>query len=722
MNQSPDCPSRDREGAVASNPSPPPLSPEQFRKMLAETLANDPELARQLLKPLLGTVIPIVGGLPTCSADYVPKFTNSDCNDPTFENSVIAENSGKIGIGTTSPAEQLHVKDGDLLVENGQIQIRTASENSILAWKDGSTTYWSWQKPSTNAIQLWDHIASSNRLWCTSGSNGSNTYRALGTGSHSFNIDTTTALFIESDGNVGIGTSSPAEKLDVAGNILCQGLNKIVFLKPLGGTQDDQPQIQSAINNLPSDGGIIYLTPGTYRIGSTISVAKNGVKLLGYGGAWRDDGFHIIVSGSGKTVNNTGATPLAKLLWTTSADGPVLELKPSVANTQIQDLELADLSIDGAGVQGSSTSGAKFGLVLNRVTNSRFGRLEVHNIRDATGSVGIKLTTDGTSFAMNTDWNLFDRCTVLLASECVLVTAEPGSTDSNSSHNTFIGLTVSYWSSNAANAGVRLGNCDNNAFYDTFIFQHNLNLDSGLGNGHGVLIDDPLQGRANYFYHLQAVGGFLVKNVNTSNLPANKNMIFGYDQENGGLEPDPTAQNSSGGAVDPELVLVWTDSKVKLRGFASLSTTGGVTAGSGGSQSFNGGSYAIAGTTVIDGSRNITNVGTVSTSGNVTVGSNLSTGGSATIGSGGSQGVNAGSYAIGGTEVISSGKVVKGDVAGVLIRNFNQESRPTLNNDEIAFWYKPSAGKPGLLYNDGTNYFWWRGLASDGSMAMEINP
>ncbi len=79
------------------------------------------------------------------------------------------------------------------------------------------------------------------------------------------------------------------------------------------------------------------------------------------------------------------------------------------------------------------------------------------------------------------------------------------------------------------------------------------------------------------------------------------------------------------------------------------------------------------------------------------------------------------SLKIGGTELISSGKVVQGDVAGSLLRNFNQATRPTLNSDECAFYYRTGDGLGGLLYFDGTNYWWWR-AASGGAVTAEVNP
>ncbi|MBI4441892.1 MAG: hypothetical protein HY649_00800 [Acidobacteria bacterium] len=177
--------------------------------------------------------------------------------------------SGYVGIGTTSPGTKLDVRGDALRV--GPPGTGTPSEGGEmqLVRKDGSTVGWSLDDDASDDFRIFEYPNSSIRFRIKKGATGD-------------------MVLAESGGNVGIGKTDPAEKLDVAGNILCQGLNKIVFLKPLGGGQDDQPQISAAISALPTEGGIIYLTPGTYRIGSKVSVSKNGVKLRGYGGAWRD--------------------------------------------------------------------------------------------------------------------------------------------------------------------------------------------------------------------------------------------------------------------------------------------------------------------------------------------------------------------------------------------------------------------------------------------------
>jgi len=95
------------------------------------------------------------------------------------------DSSGKVGIGTTSPSEEL-----ELASSSPTIRLTDTNDSTY-----GSVSY------NVNALML----------------NGDNTIRCSTDGSERLRID--------SSGNVGIGTTSPDTKLHVEGNILCDAYN-----------------------------------------------------------------------------------------------------------------------------------------------------------------------------------------------------------------------------------------------------------------------------------------------------------------------------------------------------------------------------------------------------------------------------------------------------------------------------------------------------------------
>jgi hypothetical protein len=428
-------------------------------------------------------------------------------------NIVLSPGSGNVGIGTTGPSRKLTV--------SGEIQLSGYPTGIYFG----------------NAQALYDN-----------GASGLTLNVPLAASVMTLSTNNGNIVLSPGSGNVGIGPAAPAEKLDVAGNVKSDGLNKIIFLRPSTvPDHDDAVDIRDAINNkLPANGGIIMLMPGAYNIGTTVSnligtVAKNGVKLRGYGGGWP----------------GTAADALTRLVWTGPAGGTVIDLKPydpdpQVTTGQVQDLGVSDLTIDGS-------SSAGIGLRLDRVFNSSFRRVQIRNMSQ-TGGVGMKLTTTAFGDAganKGCQYNSFEDCAVYGASKCVLLTSEPPdqSPVANACHNTFVGLSTWHYGTEVTDAGILLEDCDNNNFIRAYCWP------SVEGSGFGVVIADPRNARANYFYHLQA---WPRVRVNKADAPfvEQKNVIFGYDLENTQLQPE--AVTSSGNPADPANFLFWIDSAASV--------------------------------------------------------------------------------------------------------------------------------------------------------------
>ena len=104
------------------------------------------------------------------------------------------DSSGNVGIGTSSPASKLHVKDA--------VNTNAASGTGVLRLQGGASTYSGYIGFDASTMS----IGTNNEIRGLSFAGG---------GSERMRID--------SSGNVGIGTSSPAEALDVSGNIAVSG-------------------------------------------------------------------------------------------------------------------------------------------------------------------------------------------------------------------------------------------------------------------------------------------------------------------------------------------------------------------------------------------------------------------------------------------------------------------------------------------------------------------
>jgi hypothetical protein len=105
------------------------------------------------------------------------------------------DQSGKVGIGTTSPVAELHVNGSG---NTGYLHLTNSTSGSTIS--DGMTV-------GVNASNYFVFVREAAPLY--------------------FGTNATERMRITSDGNVGIGTASPSAKLDVVGNIRVQNHGEI---------------------------------------------------------------------------------------------------------------------------------------------------------------------------------------------------------------------------------------------------------------------------------------------------------------------------------------------------------------------------------------------------------------------------------------------------------------------------------------------------------------
>jgi hypothetical protein len=205
----------------------------------AELFANSTS-TRKYLSQINGTAptweaLPAsVGGSGT--TNYVPKWTSST----TLGNSLIYDNGTNVGIGTPSPAYKFVVSNSSTVGMEFDPGTIVSGRNRLISYNRSTSVYNDFEvyannviitptanvgigtaTPTTGKLQINTGSASNNALVIEADTVTSRKYGIgmTSTGGLNFydNTDAVSRLFISSAGNLGIGTATPAHKLEVVG-------------------------------------------------------------------------------------------------------------------------------------------------------------------------------------------------------------------------------------------------------------------------------------------------------------------------------------------------------------------------------------------------------------------------------------------------------------------------------------------------------------------------
>jgi hypothetical protein len=252
------------------------------------------------------------------------------------------DSSGNLGIGTSSPASKLHVA-------NTAAATRITITDDVAAGRSG---------------YIESNFSDALVIGTTSGVRGIR-----------FSPDNTPRMFLDTAGNLGIGTNSPAYKLDVTGT-------STTALSAAGFTNN------SSANNTTKTVGI------TFRLADTVGVIKDSAYITAF-----PDGANVLSAGVAFSTRTGDANPTEKMRLDSSGN---LGIGTSSPNSK---LEVTIGDNDGITVEQSGAN--QTGYLNFRDSDGNYqGRISYDHSNDAlrfaTSNTERARITSGGKFLLNT--------------------------------------------------------------------------------------------------------------------------------------------------------------------------------------------------------------------------------------------------------------------------------------------------------------------------------
>jgi len=297
-------------------------------------------------------------------------------DDTTTDTSpFVINSSGNVGIGTTSPDTLLEILSNNGSTVNGILRFRDTDTvvTSLTEQFIGKIEFFSQETSGGNTgvksyiAGIQDASANSSIVFATTGGTGTLTGSATTIIGERMRINST--------GNVGIGTTSPSEKLQVSGNVL------------ISSTLSANTISATTYQNLPNSLTGLYLpTSGGTVSGNTIFTQNisvtGGTGINWFSGDTSTDLLRVTQTGTGNAfvvedstnpdstpfvITSGGSTFIGALTGNTSAGGVFAKLQVSDGNSGVSFSGLPNVTT----AVFQSDQGSNIGLLSTDATNSQ---------------------------------------------------------------------------------------------------------------------------------------------------------------------------------------------------------------------------------------------------------------------------------------------------------------------------------------------------------------